>query len=125
MNKPLLSAVVAASLVLQASATVSESDRQAAKNPNPNVAADFVSVRELEHKKPGERTTGEVLVRNQHPTRSIRVTVSIRWQDGHPEVAERTVTVTVKPGSEAVAFRHYPRTRDDLFVTTIGSMTFQ
>ena len=125
MNKPLLSAVAAASLVLHASATVSERDRQAAKNPNPNVAADFISVRELEHRKTGERTTIDVLVLNQHPTRSIRVSVSIRWVDGHPEVAERVVTITVKPGAESVAFRHYPKTRDGLYVSTIGSMTFQ
>ena len=90
-------------------AAIPERDQAPARTPRPNVAGDFVSVREADRNKPGEKTIRELLVRNHHLSRSIRVSVGITWQEtARSQNLHKDSVITLKPGEEKSAHWFYP-----------------
>jgi hypothetical protein len=120
-------ALLCLSVVIDTNATIPVRDQQPASNPQPNVASHYLSLREADRKKRGERTIREVFIRNHHPRRAIKAFVAVTWQEtASSENRSKEVVVTLKPGEEKSIHWFYPAAHgpwDGVFATILNVPT--
>ena len=101
--KLFLSIAIAFTPFAMAIAKLGENDRSPARNPRPDVASDWTSIREFDRKKRGEPIVREMFVRNHHPSRAIQVFMRIAWVES-TRLVEKNIQATVLPGKEKKVF---------------------